>query len=53
MPDTGQAHIAYRQQQRRFAEVEAFVYEDGDIVTLQFRIGEIQSEMLAIDPDVW
>jgi hypothetical protein len=36
MPDMGQAHIAYRQQRRRFAEVEPFVYEDGDSVTLQF-----------------
>jgi hypothetical protein len=51
MPDTGQAHIAYRQQRRRFAEVEPFVYEDGDSVTLQFQVGEIQSEMLASDPD--
>jgi spermidine synthase len=51
LPDTSQAHIAYRRQRRRFAEVEPFVYEDGDSVTLQFQIGEIQSEMLASDPD--
>jgi len=51
MPDTRQVPIAYRQRQRRFAEVEPFVYEDGDSVTLQFQIGEIQSEMLASDPD--
>ena len=51
MPDTGRAHIAYRQQRRRFSEVEPFVYEDGDSVTLQFQIGEVQSEMLASDPD--
>jgi spermidine synthase len=51
MPDTGQAHIAYRQQRRIFFEVEPFVYEDGDSVTPQFKIGEIQSEMLASDPD--
>ena len=51
MPDMGQAHIAYRQQRRRFAEVEPFVYEDGNSVTLQSQIGEVQSEMLASDPD--
>jgi len=50
MPDTRQAPVVYRQRQRRFAEVEPFVYEDGDSVTLQFQIGEIQSEMLASDP---
>lgn len=32
-------------------EVEPFLYEDGDSVTLQFQIGEVQSEMLASDPD--
>jgi spermidine synthase len=51
MPDTRQVPIAYRQRQRRFAEFDPFVYEDGDSVTLQFRIGEIQSEMLSSDPD--
>jgi hypothetical protein len=51
MPGKGQAYIAYRQQRRRFAEVEPFVYEDGDSVTLQVQVGEIQSEMLADDPD--
>ena len=51
MPDTGQVPIAYRQQRRRIAEVEPLVYEDGDSVTMQFQIGEIQSEMLASDPD--
>ena len=50
MPDTRQTPVVYRQRQRRFAEVEPFVYEDGDSVTLQFQIGEIQSEMLASDP---
>jgi spermidine synthase len=51
MPDTGQAFIAYRQQRGKSAKIEPFVYEDGDSVTLQFQIGEIQSEMLASDPD--
>ncbi len=36
---------------RRFVEVEPFVYEDGDSVTMQFQIGEIQSEMLVSDPN--
>jgi hypothetical protein len=40
-----------RIQQRRFAEVRPRVYEDGDSVTLQFQIGEIQSEMLLSDPN--
>jgi spermidine synthase len=51
MPETGQIHIAYREQRRRLAEVEPIVYQDGDRVTLQFRIGEIQSEMLAGNPN--
>jgi len=51
MPDTERIHIAYREQRRRLVEVEPFVYEDGDSVTMQFQIGEIQSEMLASDPN--
>ncbi len=51
MPETGRIHIAYREQRRRFVEVEPFVYEDGDSVTMQFQIGEIQSEMLVSDPN--
>jgi spermidine synthase len=51
MPETGRIHIAYREQRRRLVEVEPFVYEDGDSVTMQFQIGEIQSEMLASDPN--
>src|SRR5882757_8763181 len=38
-------------QQRRFTEVRPRIYQDGDSVTLQFQIGEIQSEMLASDPN--
>jgi len=34
----------------RLVGTKPIVYEDGDSVTLQFRIGEIQSEMLASDP---
>ena len=44
-------HRVNRIQQRRFAEVRPRVYEDGDSVTLQFQIGEIQSEMLLSDPN--
>jgi hypothetical protein len=51
MPDAGQAHIAHRQQRRRFSEVDPFEYEDGDSVILQFQIGEVQSDMLTSDPD--
>jgi hypothetical protein len=50
MPETGRIHIFYRDQRRGFSEVEPFVYEDGDGVTMQFQIGEIQSETLASDP---
>ncbi len=51
MPDTERARITYRAQRRKFSEVDPLVYEDGDRVILQFQIGEIQSEMLASDPD--
>jgi spermidine synthase len=51
MPGTGQIHIAYREQRRRLSEVEPIVYQDGDRLTLQFQIGEIQSEMLAGNPN--
>jgi spermidine synthase len=40
-----------RIEQRRFAEVRPRVCEDGDRISLQFQIGEIQSEMLANDPN--
>lgn len=39
-------------QQRRVSEVRPHVYEDGDSVTLQFQIGEIQSEMARSDPNI-
>jgi len=51
MPGTRQVPIAFQQRQRSFAEVEPILYEDGDSVTLQFKIGAIQSEMLDSDPD--
>lgn len=40
-----------RIDQRRFAEVRPHVYQDGDSVTMQFQIGEIQSEMLVSNPN--
>jgi len=42
---------ANRIDQRRFAEVRPHVYEDGDSVSMQFQIGEIQSKMLVSDPN--
>lgn len=39
-----------RVEQRRVAEVRPHIYQDGDSVTMQFQIGEIQSEMLLSDP---
>jgi spermidine synthase len=36
---------------RRFAEVRPRVYQDGDSISLQFQIGEIQSEMRISDPN--
>ena len=50
MEEMGQVDITYRAERRRLAGTKPIVYEDGDSVTLQFRIGEIQSEMLASDP---
>src|SRR5260370_28494877 len=44
-------HKVNRIDQRRFAEVRPHVYQDGDSVTMQFQIGEIQSEMLVSDPN--
>jgi spermidine synthase len=35
-----------------FADVRPRVYQDGDSVSLQFHIGEIQSEMRASDPNL-
>jgi len=51
MEDLGQVDIAYREQRRRLAVVPPRVYEDGDSVTLQFQIGEIQSQMLTSEPN--
>jgi len=45
-------HSVNRIQQQRFAEVRPHVYQDGDSVTMQFQIGEIQSEILMSDPNI-
>ncbi len=37
---------------RRSAEVRPRIYADGDALTLQFQIGEVQSQMLASDPNL-
>lgn len=44
-------HKMNRIEQRRFAEVQPHVYEDGDSISMQFQIGEIQSEMHVNDPN--
>jgi len=49
--EMGQVDTTFCTQRQRLAETEPIVYEDGDSVTLQFRIGEVQSEMSASDPN--
>jgi spermidine synthase len=51
MPELTLVRRVNRIDQRRFAEVRPHVYQDGDSVTMQFQIGEIQSEMLVSDPN--
>src|SRR6185437_13312060 len=51
MSDLQQVEMIPRKQRQRFADVEPIVYRDGDSVSLQFKIGDIQSEMLASDPN--
>ncbi len=51
MEEMGQVDIACRTQQRFAGAAEPIVYEDGNSVTLQFRIGEIQSEMFMSNPN--
>src|SRR5258708_20678769 len=51
MEDLGQVDIGYRERRGRIAVVRPRVYEDGDSVTLQFQIGEVQSQMLTSDPN--
>lgn len=51
MGELGRIEITCRAQRRRLAVTKPRVYEDGDSVSLQFRIGEVQSEMLVSDPN--
>jgi spermidine synthase len=51
MEEMEQVDTASRAQGRRSVEARPILFEDGDSMTLQFRIGEIQSEMLVSDPD--
>lgn len=51
MPESGRMCVADREQRQRLCEVKPIVYQDRDSVTLQFKIGEVQSEMLASDPN--
>lgn len=50
-PDAGQSDGVHSNHRRKFAELRPHVCEDGDSVTLQFYIGEVQSEMRASDPN--
>ena len=45
-------HRVNRIVERRLTEARPRVYEDGDSVTLEFQGGEIQSKMLANDPNL-
>jgi len=51
MEDFRPVDIAYRDDSQRRAVVPPRIYEDGDSVTFQFHIGEVQSQMLASDPN--
>lgn len=51
MPEAALADRTYSNCRGSFAELRPRVYQDGDSVSLQFQIGEIQSEMLASDPN--
>lgn len=50
MEEMEQADVTCREQQQQGFH-KPIVSEDGDSVTLQFRIGEIQSEMFKSDPN--
>jgi spermidine synthase len=51
MEEMEQADLTHRMQRQSLRGPEPIVYEDGDSLTLQFRLGEIQSEMLVSDPN--
>jgi spermidine synthase len=44
--------VTFRNRRRSFPAVRPRVYQDSDSVSLQFHVGEIQSEMLASEPNV-
>jgi len=48
--DSAYLDLPSRNQRRTAAGVEPIVHRDGNRVSLQFQIGEIQSEMLVDDP---
>jgi hypothetical protein len=50
MQELGLDDRAYCDRRRSIAAVCPRIYDDGDSVTLQFQIGEIQSQMLVNDP---
>jgi len=47
---TEQGNAANLRRGQRLVEVEPFVFQDSDHVSLQFRVGEIQSRMSKSDP---
>jgi spermidine synthase len=47
----GQLDRTYSTPQRRFTEFQPRVYQHGDSMSLQFKLGEIQSEMRVSDPN--
>jgi spermidine synthase len=48
----GQLDRTHSSFRRRFTDVQPHVYQDGDSVSLQFKIGEIQSQMRLSDPNL-
>jgi len=48
---TEQIDISYSAQRRQLI-TEPILFEDGENVTLQFQIGEVQSQMLVSDPNL-
>jgi hypothetical protein len=51
MDDLEFAEIFYREQWRLFPDRNPIVYQDGDSMIFQFRIGDMQSEMFLSGPN--
>jgi hypothetical protein len=51
MDDLEFAEIFHREQRRLFPDRNPIVYQDGDSMIFQFRIGDMQSEMFLSDPN--